>query len=179
MEDALAHPIGAGLLAEEIHAGDTVCILTNDITRLTRSHIYIPILVRELNKAGVPDGDITILFANGMHSAMTEEQMCSLITEDIYRRVTVVQHDCEESPCQLVGTTSYGHEVWANKIAMAADKLILTGGILVHHMVPARIPSSATTRWSLTPMPRPVCWKTTPFIWTLWRHAPLPTPPIC
>ena len=35
---------------------------------------------------------------------------------------------------QLVGTTSYGHEVWANKIAMAADKLILTGGILVHHM---------------------------------------------
>ena len=57
MEDALAHPIGAGLLAEEIHAGDTVCILTNDITRLTRSHIYIPILVRELNKAGVPDGD--------------------------------------------------------------------------------------------------------------------------
>lgn len=134
VEDALAHPIGAGLLAEEIHAGDTVCILTNDITRLTRSHIYIPILVRELNKAGVPDGDITILFANGMHSAMTEEQMCSLITEDIYRRVTVVQHDCEESPCQLVGTTSYGHEVWANKIAMAADKLILTGGILVHHM---------------------------------------------
>ena len=95
MEDALAHPIGAGLLAEEIHAGDTVCILTNDITRLTRSHIYIPILVRELNKAGVPDGDITILFANGMHSAMTEEQMCSLITEDIYRRVTVVQNDCE------------------------------------------------------------------------------------
>lgn len=82
VEDALAHPIGAGLLAEEIHAGDTVCILTNDITRLTRSHIYIPILVRELNKAGVPDGDITILFANGMHSAMTEEQMCSLITED-------------------------------------------------------------------------------------------------
>ena len=75
VEDALAHPIGAGLLAEEIHAGDTVCILTNDITRLTRSHIYIPILVRELNKAGVPDGDITILFANGMHSAMTEEQM--------------------------------------------------------------------------------------------------------
>ena len=134
VEDALAHPIGARLLAEEIHAGDTVCILTNDITRLTRSHIYIPILVRELNKAGVPDGDITILFANGMHSAMTEEQMCSLITEDIYRRVTVVQHDCEESPCQLVGTTSYGHEVWANKIAMAADKLILTGGILVHHM---------------------------------------------
>lgn len=125
MEDALAHPIGAGLLAEEIHAGDTVCILTNDITRLTRSHIYIPILVRELNKAGVPDGDITILFANGMHSAMTEEQMCSLITEDIYRRVTVVQHDCEESPCQLVGNTSYGHEVWANKIAMAADKLMI------------------------------------------------------
>ncbi len=78
--------IGAGLLAEEIHAGDTVCILTNDITRLTRSHIYIPILVRELNKAGVPDGDITILFADGMHSAMTESR-CAASSPRIFTAV--------------------------------------------------------------------------------------------
>lgn len=132
--DALAHPVGSGLLGDEISKGDRVCILTNDITRLTRSHIYIPVLVEELNRIGIPDEDITILFANGMHSGMSEEQMISLITEDVYRRVRVCQHDCVNSPCELVGTTSYGHEVWANQIAMAADKLILTGGILVHHM---------------------------------------------
>lgn len=131
---ALLHPVGSGHLNQEIRPGDSVCILTNDITRLTRSHIYIPILVEELNRIGVPDQDITLLFANGMHSAMTEEQMVSLITEDIYRRVRVVQHDCVHSPCVLVGTTSYGHDVWANKIALESDKLILTGGILVHHM---------------------------------------------
>lgn len=134
VEDALLSPIGSGCLGDEIKAGDTVCILTNDITRLTRSHIYIPILVEELNKCGIPDDDITILFANGMHSGMTEEQMKSLITEEIYGRAHVYQHNCVDSPCELVGTTSYDHEVWANKIAMAADKLILTGGILVHHM---------------------------------------------
>lgn len=132
--DALKHPIGSGPLGDEVKKGDRVCILTNDITRLTRSHIYIPILVNELNNIGIPDEDITILFANGMHSGMSEEQMISLITEDVYRRVKVCQHDCVNSPCELVGTTSYGHEVWANQIAMAAHKLILTGGILVHHM---------------------------------------------
>lgn len=134
VRDALKHPIGSGFLGDEVKPGDKVCILTNDITRLTRSHIYIPILVNELNQCGIPDDDITILFANGMHSGMTKEQMFSLITEEIYHRVHVYQHDCVKSPCDLVGTTSYGHEVWANKIAMEADKLILTGGILVHHM---------------------------------------------
>ncbi|MGN0659326.1 MAG: nickel-dependent lactate racemase [Emergencia sp.] len=134
VREALKHPVGTGLLEEEVRAGDKVCILTNDITRLTRSQVYIPVLVEELNKAGVPDEDITILFANGMHSGMSEEQMIELITEDIYRRVNVFQHDCVDSPCVLAGTTSFGHEVWANRIAMDADKLILTGGILVHHM---------------------------------------------
>lgn len=134
IRDALVNPIGSGMLGDEVKKGDKVCILTNDITRLTRSHVYIPILVSELNKCGVPDDDITILFANGMHSEMTEEQMKSLITEEIYGRVHVYQHNCVDSPCELVGTTSYDHEVWANTIAMAADKLILTGGILVHHM---------------------------------------------
>ncbi|MCI8269423.1 MAG: nickel-dependent lactate racemase [Lachnospiraceae bacterium] len=134
IEEALMHPIGSGFLSDEIKAGDKVCILTNDITRLTRSHIYIPILVNKLNQCGIPDEDITILFANGMHSNMSQEQMIQLITEEIYHRVHVEQHDCIKSPCELVGTTSFGHEVWANKIAMSADKLILTGGILVHHM---------------------------------------------
>ena len=134
VENALRNPIGSGFLGDEIKKGDHVCILTNDITRLTRSHIYIPILVQALNACGVEDDDITILFANGMHSGMTEEQMKQLITEDIYGRVHVYQHNCETSPCVLVGTTSYRHDVWANKIAMEADKLILTGGILVHHM---------------------------------------------
>lgn len=132
--EALASPIGSWLLSDEIKKGDRVCILTNDITRLTRSHIYIPILVAELNKIGVADQDITVLFANGMHSGMSREEMVSLITEDVYNRVRVCQHDCVKSPCVLVGTTSYGHDVWANKIALEADKLILTGGILVHHM---------------------------------------------
>lgn len=134
VEKALEHPIGSGFLGDEIKAGDKVCILTNDITRLTRSQIYIPILVNELNKCGVSDDDITILFANGMHSGMSLEQMHQLITEKIYNRVHVYQHDCINSPCELVGVTSYNHEVWANKVAMEADKLILTGGILVHHM---------------------------------------------
>ncbi len=134
VQNALSSPIGSGKVGDEIKPGDKVCVLTNDITRLTRSHIYIPILVEELNRAGVPDEDITILFANGMHSGMSEEGMISLITEDIYRRVHVFQHNCETSPCRYVGTTSYGHQVWANEIAMNADKLILTGGILVHHM---------------------------------------------
>ena len=96
VRNALAAPIGSGRVRDEIKPGDKVCILTNDITRLTRSHIYIPILVAELNQAGIPDQDITILFANGMHSGMGEAGMISLITEDIYRRVHVFQHNCED-----------------------------------------------------------------------------------
>ncbi|MGI6142400.1 MAG: nickel-dependent lactate racemase [bacterium] len=131
---ALANPIGTPPLDQIVSPGEKVCVTVNDITRLTKSEVFVPIIIEELNKAGIPDKDITILFANGLHKAMTEAEMQRIIGTDIYERVNIVQHDGVNSDFTLVGTTSRGNKVYVNKVVTDSDRVILTGGIILHHL---------------------------------------------
>ena len=117
-----------------VKPGSKVCLLVNDITRLTKSDLFVPALVDELNACGIPDSDITVLFANGMHEQMSEADMRRIISDAAYERVNIVQHDCLNAEFVYVGTTTRGTEVRVNKVAYDADFLILTGGIVPHHI---------------------------------------------
>ena len=66
MAEALASPIGTPTLDKMITAGDTVVIVVSDITRTwARFDLFVPILVNELNRLGVPDQDISVIIATG------------------------------------------------------------------------------------------------------------------
>ena len=67
VRDALEHPIGTAPLREIVHPGERVAIVVNDITRLTRTDLMLPPIVDTLNAAGIPDRDIFIVFALGIH----------------------------------------------------------------------------------------------------------------
>ena len=57
---ALEHPIGTERLKDLVSPGQKVAIVTSDITRPLPS--YLPVL-KELNRGGISDSDITIVFA--------------------------------------------------------------------------------------------------------------------
>lgn len=132
--EALLNPIGTPLITEMFNKGEKVCLMVNDITRLTKSELFVPLIIEELNKAGVPDNDITILFANGLHKEMNEKEMQTIVGIDIYNRIKTVQHDGINGEFEFVGKTSSGNKVFVNKIVLEADKLIITGGIIMHHL---------------------------------------------
>ena len=136
IEFALDHPIGAGPLCDYIHAGDTVCVLISDITRRWQSpSSYLPILMERLNACGVPDEDILILCATGTHRRQTKEEHISLIGEELYRRIHIMDHVCDDQEhLTYLGATSRGTPVWLNSYAMSYDKLILTGGVVYHFL---------------------------------------------
>lgn len=132
--NALSNPIDSPLIEELFIKGEEVCIMVNDVTRLTKSEVFIPLLIEELNKVGIRDKDITILFANGLHREMTKEEMITIIGSDIYNRVNITQHNGINADFEFVGRTSLGNDVYVNKIVLEANKLILTGGIIMHHL---------------------------------------------
>lgn len=136
IEYALDHPIGTGPLSDVVHAGDTVCILVSDITRMWQSqNLYLPILVDRLNRCGVSDENILIVFATGTHRKQTEEEHIALVGEDLYRRIRMIDHECDDKEhLTYMGTTSRGTPVWLNSYAMSCDKLILTGGVVYHFL---------------------------------------------
>ncbi len=113
--------------------GEKVVVVTSDITRYTGSEIYLPLLVERLNRQGIPDGDIEILIALGIHRRQTDHEHRKILGP-LYERIRVLDHDCDD-PDGLVtlGRTSGGVEVSVNRRAMEADRLILTGVIGFHY----------------------------------------------
>jgi nickel-dependent lactate racemase len=100
------HPTGSAPLASVIKLGETVAILVNDITRLARSDLFLPPIVDTLNRAGIPDADIFIMFALGTHRAQTEKKQRSIVGEGISRRIRMYDHDGnDDANLVLVGTT--------------------------------------------------------------------------
>lgn len=73
IRQALRHPIGSAPLKDVVQAGDTVAIVVSDITRLVHTAQMLPVIVDELNQAGVRDEQITVVTAQGTHRAHTPE----------------------------------------------------------------------------------------------------------
>ena len=120
-------------LLDSFRAGERVVIVTSDITRYTGSEQYLPLLVDEVNRRGIPDRDITLLIALGIHRKQTEAEHRKIVGP-LHDRITVVDHDCD-NPDNLafVGRTSNGIDVVVNRLAIEADRLILTGTIGFHY----------------------------------------------
>ncbi|WP_371380966.1 nickel-dependent lactate racemase [Sporomusa aerivorans] len=133
---ALRNPIGTPPLREVVKPGDTVAVVVSDITRAwVRFDQFLPILLDELNDAGVPDKHIFIIIAPGAHRLNTKEEFVVLCGEEVCRRVAVNNHDCHnQAELVYTGKTKSGVDCYINKRVAEADKVILTGGI-VHHLM--------------------------------------------
>ena len=133
IREAINNPIGTKPLKEIVKPGETVVFIVNDPTRVANSHVFMPILLDELNAAGIPDSAMSILFALGTHRLMTEEEMVQEVGESVAKRVKMYNSDAkDQSQFKYLGETSYGTPVWFNKLAMEADHIICTGSV-VHH----------------------------------------------
>lgn len=130
---ALVNPIGSGTLEQIVQAGDRVAIVISDITRLCGTDKFLPVILEELNRIGVPDSDIRLVVATGTHRGHTPEEDEIVCGRDIARRLQIIQHDSRsEAELAYVGTTSFGTQVWLNRAVVEADKVIITGAASLH-----------------------------------------------
>ena len=134
VERALNKPIGTKRLSEIAKAGDKAAIVVDDATRATPSYLMVPPILDELNKAGVKDEDITVIFGCGTHRPVTPEEMKTLVGEETLERVNTISHDCRTKDTVYVGKTkTLGTKVYVNKIFAEADIRILTGDVGLHY----------------------------------------------
>jgi nickel-dependent lactate racemase len=131
--EALENPIGTAPLCEIVRPGERVAIVVNDITRLTRTDLMLPPIIDTLNAAGIPDGDIFIVFALGIHRRQTDGERKLIAGEEIYRRIRCFDHIAtDDANLVEIGTTSFGNRVEINREVWEADRIILTGEIIYH-----------------------------------------------
>lgn len=135
-QDILRNPIEAPPLTEVVKPGEKVVIVASDITRAWLKHDqWLPVILDELNIAGIPDSDITLMVALGAHRHHTHEENIMVYGAEVVNRIKIVQsYAPEEADFVYVGTTSRGVKASLHKDAVNADKVIITGGIVYHLM---------------------------------------------
>lgn len=134
--EALRNPIGSLPLAQTVKSGDKVVITVGDITRAWIKHDqFLPTLLDEINSAGVPDQDISIVVTLGAHRPHTQAEDIIVCGAETCHRVKVYQHDSHDKENLVrLGTTSGGVPIIINRRIAEADKVILTSGIVYHLM---------------------------------------------
>ncbi|VBB08233.1 s-adenosyl-l-methionine-dependent methyltransferase [Lucifera butyrica] len=128
---ALKNPIHSSRLCEIVRPGEKIVVITSDITRPMPSHTVLPPLLDELRTAGIPDEDITVIFALGSHRQHTEEEKKYLVGEKVYTRIRCV--DSGVNGFRNFGRTPNGTPVDICNLVAGADRRICLGNIEYHY----------------------------------------------
>ena len=133
--DCLSNPVAHQPLDEWIKSGEKVAVVVSDMSRFwMRQDLVIPHVITYLNdRCGVPDGDITIIIANGTHIGGSDDEVKQIVTENIYNRINICNHDCNSKNLKYVGTTSRGTVLSIDPF-VASRKTICIGACTQHVM---------------------------------------------
>lgn len=128
-------PIASQPLQKVVWKGDKVAVIVSDVTRLVRTAEFLPVIISEINAAGVPDEDITIIVATGTHRAHTHDEDIAVCGKDIVKRIKIHQHDSRNNEeLTDLGVTSFGTPILIDSYVAEADKVIITGAVSLHPM---------------------------------------------
>ncbi len=133
IERALSQPIGTKRLSQIARAGDKVAIVVDDATRATPSYLMTSPILNELDRAGVKDEDVTIIFGCGSHRPVKPNEMEKLVGEEALKRVKAISHEHRSGNNVFLGKTSFGTKVSVNNVFDEADVKVLTGDVGLHY----------------------------------------------
>ncbi|UCC16293.1 MAG: nickel-dependent lactate racemase [Dehalococcoidales bacterium] len=126
---SLRNPTGSKPLIERINENDSVVIIVTDNTRACPEDRMLPPVLEELKKK-IPQANITIIFALGLHPPLDRAQMEKKLGKDIVDNFRILNHDVND--CVNFGTTSRGTPIDVNRRVVEADFRISTGFIEPH-----------------------------------------------
>ena len=131
VKQALKNPIKSKKLSEVAQGRKSASIIASDITRPCPSYKFLPRLVEELNKGGIENRNIKVIFGVGIHRKHTEDEKKKLVGNYIYEHIKTIDSDASKS--KLIGCTSRGTPLEVFEEALGRDLLIVTGNIEYHY----------------------------------------------
>ncbi len=130
----LDNPFDSLKLEDIVNAGETVLFVVPDATRLVGCGQIINLLVRRLIANGTMPYDMTVIFATGIHRAVTEAEKKEILTPFIFQRIKTLEHNARSlSDIVRLGETKSGIPIELNRALKEHDHVILIGGINFHY----------------------------------------------
>ncbi len=133
VRNAIRNPIGSPTLAELVKKhGKRTLLLVDDSTRSTPQALVLPILLDELNLAGVPDSEIEIMIALGTHRKMQHHELAERVGEAVMHRVRISNLPQEPKDFADLGVTPLGIPIEVSKRYLESEISIAIGNIIPH-----------------------------------------------
>ncbi len=126
---ALSAPIGTSPLRQAARGGKTATVVVDDWARSYVSRRLIaPLVLDELNAAGIPDERITVVMARGLGLAPSAQVLAEtygpeLISRPVRRQLSALH----KSGQQFMGFSSLGTPVWIDRAVTQADFVVGIG----------------------------------------------------
>jgi hypothetical protein len=124
---ALAEPLGLPRVGQLVRPGASVLIAFDDPTAPSFGpvrRLAIEAILEELAEAGVPEENVSLVCANGLHRKWTHEELASILGQELVQRFgpRLTCHDAED-PDNLVymGTTPSGYDVEVHRLVTDSD----------------------------------------------------------
>lgn len=134
LRQALAAPIGSPSLAQLAReARGEVTILVDDATRCTPQPVLLPIILDELNRAGVSDGRIVLVAALGTHRPLLPEEQLEHLGRQVLARVPLYQPDALDPATFIdLGESPSGVPIQVVRRVYEAGLSLAVGNIVPH-----------------------------------------------
>lgn len=131
---AFDQPIDSPPIEEIVQPNETVLIVVPDATRRAAAGQIVNLLVRRLIANGTLPFEITCIFANGIHRAVTESEKAEILTPFIAQRIKTLNHNARDlMALTRIGETKNGTPIEINRAVLEHDHVILVGGVSLHY----------------------------------------------
>lgn len=130
IEQALVNPVSAKRFDEFLGDAKDILFLVNDATRPTPTAKVLKIIYPKIK-----DKNTKFLIATGMHRAPTEEEYLEIfgeLYETLKDRISAHNSKKDEDMVHL-GTSKNGTEMYVNKMAVDAHKIVIIGSVEPHY----------------------------------------------
>ena len=134
VSESIANPIGTLPLGQFMKATDRVVIIVDDFARPTPKREILTCLIDHLEKFGVKDHQVDILFGTGTHRPLSEHEVERAMGKELLRKIRYTIHDCHSTKLVSIGRLKNGAEIKVNSLIEEADFRIAIGSILPHPM---------------------------------------------
>lgn len=133
---ALLSPLGSERLADRVKRGSAVTIAFPDRVKggagpTSHRKVVIPLLLNELQAAGVRPQDIRLICAIGLHRKNRDQEMLAYLGREVVDRIpaaNLVNHDAEDPEGMVdLGESALGDPVQVNRSVVDCDLAIMVG----------------------------------------------------
>lgn len=133
--ESLKRPIGAAPLRDLASGKKSACVVISDVTRPVPNRLLLPPILAEMEAAGVPQKEIVILAATGLHRPNVGEELAEMVGAELAAKYRFVNHVARDmSTHRYLGATASGIPAHVDKTYLDAELKIVTGLIEPHLM---------------------------------------------